>query len=245
LLLAWLGWRLYPYVPTLEIHKYWRSLKPVLFAPQVSANDLFRYTALWLSVIFLFRTGLQRSTSLLAMAILGFFAAKASIVGQFLTLPELLGAGLAFLLSVLILERYPRAGTVFAAAMLLLAVILTRVLPWQFAAAAKPFRWIPFYSFLHGSLQIDTISFVEKVYLYGAVILLLVRSGLRLRFAIALECALLFGTSWLQTYMVGRSAEISDAILALLLGLIYAYVRHQHHEDAECPPPAAPQVARA
>ena len=232
LLLAWLGWRLYPYVPTLEIHKYWRSLEPVLFAQNVEAYDVLRYGALWLSVIFLFRTGVRRSMSLLLLVMLAFFAAKASIIGQVLSLPELLGAGLALLFSPFILGRFARVGVPATAVLLTVILVLTRVLPWEFAAAPKPFQWIPFFGFLHGSQQVDAISFAQKFYLYGVVLLLLVRSGVRLRFAIALECAILFGTSLLQTFMVGRSAEISDAVLALILGLVYAFVRRQSHEGA-------------
>ncbi|HWU54370.1 MAG TPA: hypothetical protein VN175_02630, partial [Rhizomicrobium sp.] len=230
LLLAWLGWRLYPYVPTLEIHKYWRSLKPVLFAQDVAAYSIFRYAALWLSVIFLFQTGVRRSMGLLLLAVFMFFAAKASIINQVLSLPELLGAGLALLLAPLVLGRFPSVGIPFTAATLLLAVVLARVLPWQFTSTPKPFQWIPFFGFLHGSLQVDVISFAEKFCVSGTVILLLVRSGVRLWLATGLLCLILFATSLLQTRMLERSAEISDAVLALILGLIYAFLRRRYQE---------------
>jgi len=241
LLLAWLGWRLYPYVPTLEIHRYWYSLKPVLFAQGVSAYDVFRYAALWLSVIFLFQIGVRRSFALVLLAVLAFFAAKASIIGQVLSLPELIGAALALVLCPLVLGRFSSAGIPLTAVTLLLVVILTRILPWQFAATTKPFQWIPFFSFLHGSQTVDTISFAQKFYLYGTVILLLVRAGVPLRMAVGLECGILFATSWLQTLMVGRSAEISDAVLALILGLIYAFLRRQDHE-VDRPPAEAVEL---
>lgn len=231
LLLAWVGWRLYPYVPTLEIHKYWRSLKPVLFAQDVSVYGIFRYTMLWLSVIFLFQTGVRRSTELLLLAVFVFFAAKASIINQVLSLPELLGAALALLLAPLVVGRFSSIGVPLVAALLLLMVILTRILPWQFAATPRPFQWIPFFGFLHGSLTVNVISFAEKFCLYGTVLLLLVRSGVWLWAAVGLECLILFGTSWLQTFMVSRSAEISDTVLVLILGFVYAFLRRQHHEE--------------
>jgi VanZ family protein len=239
LLLAWLGWRLFPYVPTLEIHKYWRSLKPVLFAEGVSAYDIFRFAVLWLSVIFLFQTGVRRSTGLLLLAVLAYFAAKASIINQVLSLPELLGAALALLLTPLILGRLSSIGAPLVAALLLLIVTLSRVLPWEFAATPRSFQWIPFFGFLHGSLQVNLISFAEKFYLYGAVLVLLVRTGLWLGAAVGLECLILFGTSWLQTMMAHRSAEISDAVLALVLGCIYAFLRRQHRTEALRPAEAA------
>jgi VanZ family protein len=242
LLLAWLGWRLYPYVPTLEIHHYWRSLQPVLLAPVLVPINLFRFTVLWLSVAVIFQSGLGRATGFFPLAALCYFAAKASIIGQSLALADLLGAGLAVGLAPLLLGRFKTVGLPVTAAAMIAVVVLSRILPWQFAAVPRSFQWIPFFSFLHGSQQIDAISFAEKFYLYGVTILLLVKAGLNLRLAVALECLLLFATSYLQTYMVGRSAEISDAILALILGLIYAYMRRQYREDAGPSPQSLPQT---
>ena len=243
LLLAWLGWRLYPFVPTLEIRQFWRSLQPVLFMQGLNVDEFLRYAVLWLSVIFLFRVGVRPSMAALLAAMLAFFAAKASIIGQVISLPELLGAILAFLFAPLVLGRFSSAGLLLTAALLLLAVILNRILPWQFTPVPKSFQWIPFYSFLHGSPTVDAISFAQKFYLYGATLLLLVKAGFGLRLAIALECAILFATSLLQTFMVGRSAEISDAVLALILGLVYALLRRLHHEGARPSLAAVPQMA--
>ncbi len=36
LVCAWLSYRLYPYVPTIDLHKYWRALKPVVLTPSLS-----------------------------------------------------------------------------------------------------------------------------------------------------------------------------------------------------------------
>ena len=43
-------YRLYPYVPTIDLHKYWDALKPVVFHPRPTGYDLFRYTAIWLTI---------------------------------------------------------------------------------------------------------------------------------------------------------------------------------------------------
>lgn len=233
LLPAWLGWRLYPYVPTIDLHKYWRSVKPLLSVSQVAPYDVFRYTLLWLSVILLVKIGLrpQRFVRFLLVAIAGFFAAKILIVGQILFLPDILGAVTALLLAHLVFQRFSSFGIPIVAALLLAMVTLTRVLPWQFAATSKAFQWVPFFGFLHGSLQVDVIAFSEKFYLYGSVILLLVKAGMRLRTAVALECAVLLVTSVLQIFMVERSAEITDALVALALGVIYALLRRQHGEN--------------
>jgi hypothetical protein len=45
---AWVAYRLYPYVPTIDLHKYWDTLKPIVLTPNLSAYDLFRHSAIWL-----------------------------------------------------------------------------------------------------------------------------------------------------------------------------------------------------
>jgi VanZ family protein len=232
LLLAWLGWRLYPYVPIIDLHKYWRSVKPLLFESHAAPQDIFRYTILWLSAIFLVQTGLrpQRLAWFLPMAMLGFFAAKILIVGQDISLPDILGAGIALVLTTFVFRKFSSFGTFSVAALLLAEVVLIRVLPWQFSTTFKAFQWVPFFSFLHGSLQVDAISFAQKFYLYGVVILLLTQSGMRLWTAVALECAMLLITSVLQMFMVGRSAEVTDSLLALALGVIYMLLRRQYRQ---------------
>ena len=243
LLLSWLGWRLYPYVPTLEIHHYWHILQPLLLTPGIEPLNLFRYTALWLGVAVLFRIGVGHSVGLFPLAMLCFFAAKASIIGQVVVLSELLGAGLALALAPLLLERLKTIGLALVAAPLVAVVVFNRVLPWQFAATQKPFQWIPFFGFLHGSQTVDAISFAEKFFLYGVVVFLLAGAGLKLRIAVGLLCILLFATSYLQTFMVGRSAEISDMILALTVSWIYAYLRRQYRDGTVAPSLGLKQAA--
>jgi pimeloyl-ACP methyl ester carboxylesterase len=154
-----------------------------------------------------------------------------------------MGAGLALALASLLPGRFKIAGLALAVASMMAVVLLSRVLPWQFAATQRPFQWIPFFSFLHGSQSINVISFAGKFFLYGATLFLLVAAGLRLRLAVALLCVLLFATSFLQTFMVDRSGEISDAVLALLAGWIYAYMLRQDRGSAQTPSPGMRQAA--
>jgi hypothetical protein len=50
LIVAWAAYRLYPFVPTIDLHKYWNTLKPLVFTPRASGYDLFRHTAIWLTI---------------------------------------------------------------------------------------------------------------------------------------------------------------------------------------------------
>jgi glycopeptide antibiotics resistance protein len=42
LIIAWLAYRMYPYVPTIDLHKYWNALKPIVLTPSLTPYDLFR-----------------------------------------------------------------------------------------------------------------------------------------------------------------------------------------------------------
>jgi VanZ family protein len=230
LLLAWLGWRLYPYVPTIDLHKYWHSVRPLL-TPQVAAYDVLRYAVYWWSAIFLFQTGLgHKRMTLIFPAMLFLFAAKILIIGLVISPAELLGAVLALVFGQPLLKRHAAIAIPCLAALLLLTVILSRVMPWQIGAAQKAFQWVPFYSVLHGSLTVNAISFAEKFCLYGVALLALVSAGMGLTVAVALECIILFATSLLQTFMIDRSAEITDVVLAMLAGVIYAFLRRQSRD---------------
>jgi VanZ family protein len=235
LLFAWLGWRLYPYVPTIDLHKYWRSVLQLASVSEVPAFDYFRYAIRWLSLAFLVDVGLRPKhlARVLAPMMFCFFVAKILVIDQYLIPPDIVGAGLALLVSERLFRGLPSVAIPGLAALLMLVTVSTRVLPWQWDSAPHAFQWIPFYSFLHGSLQVNVISFSEKFYLYGALLLLLVKSGMRLGLAVTLECLVLLGASMLQMFLAGRSAEITDAFMVLLLGLVYWLVRGAERTRAE------------
>jgi VanZ family protein len=69
------------------------------------------------------------------------------------------------------------------------------------------------------------MSFLEKAFLYGALIWLLDKSGLRTGMSTILVAIMLFAASWAETYLPDRSAEITDALMALLIGVIIAVVK--------------------
>ena len=120
--------------------------------------------------------------------------------------------------------------------MFLLSIALERILPLQVASVPKSFEWIPFFSFLHGSLAVNAQSFLQKVFLYGAGLALLTDTGLGPALACLIEGAILLTTSLLETMLVGRSAEITDTVMVLLLALVCQTLRpgaRLRHEPAQ------------
>ena len=226
LLFAWVAWQLYPYVPTIDLHKYWNSLKPIMLYPEIGAYNVLLFAVLWTSIFHLLRVGVQPKMPayVLLATMVGYFCAKIVIVNQSLSLSEMAGATIALFLVRLPGTRYYLGGL---ALLFALVVVLSRILPWHSATMIRPFQWVPFYSLFHGSLTLDIVAFFEKIFLYGTLLVLLVEAGIPLGFACLAECVALLTTSALQTLTADRSAEITDSLIALLLALIYLMLNRQ------------------
>ena len=148
------------------------------------------------------------------------------IVDNTLKLDDLLSAAGAWLLWTVLLRRLPGRFGVLAS---LFAIMITieRLEPFQFETLPRAFGWIPFASFVHGSTGVDIQAFCQKFYEYGGLIWLLNRAGVRLIVSTVLTATLLFATSFAECWVPGRSAEITDAIMALVIGGVFAALRER------------------
>lgn len=239
LLIAWLSYRMYPYVPTIDLHKYWNALKPIFLTPSLSAYDLFRQTAIWLALYALIEAIVHRRRSpwLGLLFALGVMSAKVLIVDTELRVAELAGACLAFIIWLALLGVPARPRAAVAGAILCAYVVASRVEPFRFQSSGRAFGWVPFLSLMRGSLQINTLSFLEKFFLYGSALYLLGDAvGRRLPITIFIA-VLLFATSWAECYLPGRSAEITDPVMVLIIAAVFGLMpvtqRHDAIGDAE------------
>ena len=220
LLVAWLGYRLYPYVPVIDLHKYWDALKPVFLYPSLSLLDLFHHTVTWLTIAALLENAAERGwgRKLFFLFVIGTMGAQILIMGQSLTLAELVGAAFAIAGWLLMagMKQTARLGVV--AALLLAFVIAWRLEPFTFGPP-HDFGFIPFESFLHGSMVVNAQSFLEKSFYYGALVWLLTQCGVAVRTAGLFVALVLLSTSVAEMYLP-RSAEITDAVIALAAALV-------------------------
>jgi hypothetical protein len=223
LLVALIGYRLFPFVPVIDLHKYWHALKPVLLQPSFAPWSVFHYFTLWLTACYLVAAIVEQR--LRAAAVILFtafiFGAKIVIVNLVVTMPEIIGALSALAVWFAFLSR-SRASAPIIAVLLCITIIVLRLNPFDFDPVAKPFGWVPFRSFMGGSLGIDITSFFEKFFLYGSLIWIGCEAGARIWTATAATAGLLLATSLAETHLRGRSGEITDALMALLIGGIFA-----------------------
>ena len=200
LLSSWLGYRLFPYVPVVDPHKYWTAVKPLVLSPSLPPLDLYCHTVIWLAVALLIEAlfGTARSHVVLPVSVLAVLFARILIVDSALSPAEVAGGALAVGVWHAVLSRSHARGPVIAA-LFASGVGLEALHPFQFSAVARPFRWIPFRSLMHGSVELNVRSFFEKVFTYGTLIWLIARAGSRFAIAWASSAGLVLGLRLLRS----------------------------------------------
>lgn len=213
LLAGWLGYRLYPFVPAIDRGEWVQSLAPLLSATSIDIGRVLRLGGLWLMAARLLEAAVPwgRGRWVQALVLLGTPAAAVPIVDRALTPEELLAAVLA-LPAWWLLRRWRRSDAVLLAVMLA-AVVAEGMAPYRLAAA-KPFGWLPFGAVLHGQYAAGLQAVMLKLFLYGGLVWLAVRVGVRWTMATLGVVALALAIGMVQTHLPGRSAEVTDAVLA-------------------------------
>ena len=107
--------------------------------------------------------------------------------------------------------------------MVFLAVIVLRGLsPFHFVTAATAFTFTPFVATLLGEWQSAAGVLVEKIFYYGTAVWLLREAGLTLVRSVILVATILASIEIAQVHLPGRTPEITDPILAILVGFALA-----------------------
>lgn len=216
---CWTAGRLYPFVPMLTPAKVLAAIAPLRHISYVSPMELYRYFIGWLAVAVMLEESGARGWSVLLPPIV--LVSRLGILNATLSPEEAGGTIAAMLVWALLLCRAPgriRAGII--AAGFAVWLILQSLAPFHFSAEPRHFGWIPFLSFLNAPSEVAVRSFLEKSFEYGAFAWLLVRSGIPWPVAAGGGTALMIGLRALQVYLPGRSAEITDAILFVLLACV-------------------------
>lgn len=223
LLAAWAADRLFPFIPVIDLHKYWTAVKPLFIVPHLNSMDLFRHAAIWSAVFVLLDEVTEGTHSIFLFSVFAFALATGQIfvVGGTLSWPEMVGTASA-LIWALATTHFSRVRIVVVAILLGAYILAERLQPFTFSLLGKQFGWVPFLGFLKGSITVDVLSFLEKSFCYGALIWIMVKIGMRIWGATFLVGGALFLTSVAQVYLPGRSAEITDALIAVAAGALFS-----------------------
>lgn len=238
---AWIGYRLVPFVPSIDRQEWIDSVKPLLtWSPFLWLNVLHDAAA-WAAVACLWAAAPfgRLTVRWLPALVLGTFALEVVVVDNVISPENVAGAALGVVLWVLLARLPGRAAIV--ALLLAAAIVLNGLTPFEARPRPAEFFWLPFKGFLGGDMFKNTTSFFEKLFLCGSLVWLAREAGLRLAVATGVVAVLLAALEAAQTRFLGHTPEITDPLLALLAAVFIATA------DRPCPqaPPNSLQSGAA
>jgi VanZ family protein len=226
LILAWVGYDLFPYVPTIDLHKYWDSLKPVIVHPSLPIDSLLRHGVIWLAIAYLLEAIVRRRRSRLAFPIaVGLvLAAKVLILTQTLSVAEILGALLAFGMWLPLIDGAPRRRAAVVAFFFWCLLIAQELVPFTLSPVAGRLGLVPFLGLAQTTLDANIQFLLEKFFLYGTAIWLVVEAGSGLAPATLTIATLLMAIGLTNVYLLGRSLELTNVAIAVMIGGAFGLV---------------------
>lgn len=213
-----LGMWLFPYWPSIHPARWMETLETAISAP-FDPFALWRQTVFWIAAAALgeeiFGSGVRVLLPVTALAML---LARIAIPLSALAGVDAAGAiaGVVLWLAVSKLNSHVR----IVAALLLAYVIVDAMRPFTWLAEPRHFEWTPFLSFMMGPRRSGSRVFLEKTFTYGASLWLLRRSGLSWWPATLSSVGLMLILRMMQIWLPDRSAEITDALMTLVLALV-------------------------
>jgi VanZ family protein len=217
---CWLAYRLFPFVPTIDFQQVKNAFKPLFQIPDLGILHSARHAAAWLAFAALAAAN-RGGSGFGPLALFGalVLAAKPFLIGGTLQLYEVVGLGVALLLCRFIAPRHLLLG-----GLLLAAIVADGLIPFSFGSRTQAFKLVPFIGFVSGNIAIAAMAILQKAFLYGSAVWLLHRAGWRLIWATLATAAILLGVELLQTQLPGRTAEITDPLLAVLMAALIAFL---------------------
>lgn len=119
----------------------------------------------------------------------------------------------------------------------LVLIVMRGLAPFHFGAP-QHFLWVPFQGFLQMNWQTGILVLLEKIFYYGSAFWLLTAAGVRWHIAARTVILILAFIEIVQTRLPGRTAEITEPLLGLLIVCSLAAVSRRPQSDAKLLRPA-------
>lgn len=223
LLLSWIGYRLAPFAPVFDTGKWASAFAPLAgdgwIAPVAALPPLLAWLVL---VIVCGRLAPGRAVAVVAAAMGVVLAGRVLFTGMNLEPAEVMGMAVALALSRPLLKLpLPQAAAALAAALFVLIAIQGFV-PFDFQLAQDRFALLPFGESLTQYRATNLNDMFLRCFTNGALVWLLALSGLSVLTATSLGAGVVFSIEFLQTWLPGQTAEITDPLLAVCAGGLIA-----------------------
>jgi VanZ family protein len=132
------------------------------------------------------------------------------------SLLEIAGAAAVFVAACVVRFR-PTPTALFVA----LAIVIRGLAPFEFSNTPQRFSWLPFQASLLLEWEPALTILLGKVFLYGVLVWLIREAGARLALAVGTTAVLLALIEAIQRYIPAHSAEITDPVIAVLIGWVF------------------------
>ena len=224
--LAWVLCQLLPLVPTIDLQVWKDSLRPLLYYPRVHWHETVLALFAWLTCFHLlqFRVGLRLGVVQLSGFVLALLLLKVLIVANYLAFNATLGLLVAAALWPLLGARLSPQPLAW---LLLGAFALYVLAPLELRPVPRDFGWLPFSGYLQGSMLVNAIALCRKVFIFGALaLLLLVDQPAPMRRAL-LIVGTLAALEVLQRWVGLGTPALTDPLLFIAMAwLIQRRLRH-------------------
>ncbi|HWB85807.1 MAG TPA: VanZ family protein [Bryobacteraceae bacterium] len=226
LLCCWLGYQLYPLVPVISRTHLRLGLSYLISSPFLAPVPIFESAAEWFAAAVVTEAVIGRLRSGWLAAIMLCLPFRLFLPGRSLAGTELLGAALALLLWSTMRESKRLSAAVW---ILGAALLLRELAPLNFVRTPGRFSWIPFRASFESDWLPAAIVLFRKAFNYGAMIWLLRGKGVPYRTGGIVVGAVLAVCEIVQLYLPGKTPEITDTLLALIM----AFVLSRFKEDRQ------------
>lgn len=222
LLFSWAGYRLAPFAFAVDTTEWAASLAP-LAGFDVEPGAFLRHFMAWLVLLAVTaRLAPQRPLAVAAGAMSAILAGRVLLAGLGLEPSEIAGMAAA-LLAAPALARLPReiAASGLAGALFLL-IAWQGLAPFDFQVAQDRFAFLPFGESLTQYRAANLVDVFLRCFMNGALVWLLAQARLSVLAATSLGAGCVFAVEFLQTWLPGQTAEITDPLLAVCAGGLIA-----------------------
>lgn len=214
LLICWATCQLYPFFPALTQTHLRASLHGLFEPTAVSPAEVWAVAAEWFAAVLAAGAVLGRLRNRWLAAAPAVLALRLVTAHRALTSNEAVGA----LVMLPVWLAIPERRTLRAAMWWMASALLLRELaPFHFSPHAQPFSWIPFTPTLEAERQSAVVILARKAFDYGAMVWLLGQRAVSYWPGALAVAAVLFVCERIQVYLPGRTPEITDAVLALVM----------------------------
>ena len=217
-LLCWFAYLLFPFFPILGRWIPGQKLLAFLNSSFIELIPFLSAAVAWFAGGRLFAAAGARSPRALLLLTILAIPAQFFLVGRHPVPSDLAGALSGVGIFALIGTR--AGGTLLTAVATLTLLIIRGLAPFNFVAGSNVFLWIPFQGLLAAPWHQVALRLVEKAFYYSLTIWSLCQTGVTLRSATLLVAGILGVIEALQIGIAGRTPEITDSILAILIGAI-------------------------